>query len=148
MCVTTHATTILRDLESIAFPNQNPPKRATNPTSNTLSTSTVNHFIRCQHRKLEKIPILTYFEHPDGLLGEYQTSSSALANSDSSNRLTSAVPMVDETNLAWLRLHPPQEPRVDAGSPPSQEPKGEGKVDLIMDTTTMVDQSPQVSGKL
>ena len=146
-CVTTDITTVLHDLESIASPNQNLPKRATNPTSNAPSTSTVNHFIRCQHQKrLEKIPIMTYFEHPDGLLGEYQASSSAPANSDLSNRLTSAVPMADETNSAWLRLPLSQEPRVDAGSPPSQEPKG--KVELVMDTTAMVDQGPQVSGKL
>ena len=50
-------TTVLRDLESIASPNLNLQKRVTNSASNIPSTSTVNHFIRRQHRKLlEKIP--------------------------------------------------------------------------------------------
>ena len=88
-----------------------------------------------------------YSEHLSSPVGKYQVSSLALANSDSLNRLTSAVQMADETDLAWLGLPPPpRELRVDAGSPLSQEPGG--KVELVTDTTPMVDQSPQVSGKL
>ena len=102
-------TIALRDFESIASPNQNLQKCATNPTNNTLSASTVNHFIRRQRRKpLEDIPILTHSEHPNSPVGKYQASLSALANSDSSNRLTSVVPMADETDLAWLRLPLPR----------------------------------------
>ena len=98
-------TIVLRDLESIASPNPNVQKRTTNSPSNTPSTSTVNHFIRCQHRKLlEKIPILTYSDHPNSPAGNCQVSFSALANSDSLNGLTSAVLMADETDLAWPRL--------------------------------------------
>ena len=44
-------TTVLRDPESIASPNLNLQKRATNSARNIPSTSTVNHFIRRQHRK-------------------------------------------------------------------------------------------------
>ena len=54
--------------------------------------------------------------------------------------------MADETDLAWLMLPaPPQEPKVDAESPLSQEPKG--KVELVTDSAQMVDQNPQTSGK-
>ena len=141
-------TTVLRDLEFTASPNPNPPKRAANSTNDIPSTSTVNHFIRRQHRKLlGKIPVLTYFEHPNSQVGKYQVSLLALANSDSSNRLTLTVPMADEIDLAWLMLPaPPQEPRVDVGFPLSQEPKG--NVELAMDTMQMVDQNPQITRKL
>ena len=40
------------------------------------------------------------YPHPNGPVGKYQVSLSALANSDSLNRFTSAVPIFDETNLA------------------------------------------------
>ena len=137
-------TIVLHDLESIASPNSSLQKCATNPTTNTPSTSAINH--RRQHRKLlGRIPVLACSEHPNSPVGGYQASSSAPANSDLSNRLTSAVPMADETNSAWLRLPPSQEPRVDAGSSPSQEPKG--KMEPVTDTTPMVDQGSQVSGK-
>ena len=141
-------TTVLRDLEFTASPNPNLSKRATNSTNDIPPTSTVNHFIRRQHRKLlGKIAILTYFEHPNSQVGKYQVSLSALANSDSLNRLTLTVPVADEIDLAWLMLPvPPQEPGVDVGFPLSQEPKG--NMELATDTLQMVDQNPQVTGKL
>ncbi|KAF9650350.1 hypothetical protein BDM02DRAFT_3076107, partial [Thelephora ganbajun] len=102
-------TSVLRDLESIASPNPNIPKRVRNSsfpnlTNDTSPISTVNHFIRRQHRKLlGKIPILTYLKHPNSPVGKYQVSLSPLARSDSLVALTSAVPMADEADLAWLR---------------------------------------------
>ena len=123
-------TSVLRDLEAIASPNPNLPKRARNPslqsaTNSTPSTSTVNRFIRRQHRKLlGKIPILTYFKHPNSPTGKYQVSLSPLTNSGSLAGLTSAVPMADEADLAWLRLPPPpQELKVEMESTPPHEPK-------------------------
>ena len=74
-------TTVLRDLEFTASPNPNLSKRAAKSTNDIPSTSIVNHFIRRQYRKLlGKIPILTYFEHPNSQVGKYQVSLSALAN--------------------------------------------------------------------
>ena len=67
-----------RDLESIASPNPNVPKRATNPslpnqTNNIPPPSTANRLIRRQHRKLlGKILILTYFKRPNNPVGRYQ----------------------------------------------------------------------------
>ena len=112
-------TTVLRDLEAIAFPNPNVRKRATN---DPLSTPTVNHFIRRQHRKLlGKIPILTYYKHPSSPTGKYEVSLSPLADSRLLKRLTSAVPMADEADLAWLRLPPPpQEPKVETEYKPQR----------------------------
>ena len=128
-------TSVLSDLESIASPNPNVPKHATspplpNPTNNTPPTSKINRFIRRQHRKLlGKIPILTYFKHPTNPVGKYEVSLSPLVG------LTSAIPMADEADLAWLRLPPPpRESRVELESPLSQEPKA--------------DQNPRVYGKL
>ena len=112
-------TSVLRDLEAIAFPNPNIPKRARDPplqgaTNTALPISTVNRFIRRQHRKLlGKVPILTYFKHPNSPIGKYEVSLSPLVYSDSLAMLTSTVPMADEADLAWLRLPPPpQEPKV------------------------------------
>ena len=123
-------TSVLRDLEAIASPNPNLPKRPSNPplqsaTGSTPSTSTANRFIRRQHRKiLGKIPILTYFKHPDSPTGKYEVSLSPLAYSGFLTRLTSAVPMADEADLAWLRLPPPpREPKVAMEPTPSQEPE-------------------------
>ena len=126
-------TSVLSDLESIASPNPNIPKHAANPTNNTPFASTVNRFIRRQHRKLlRKIPILTYLKHPNNPAGKYEVSLSPLTSSVGA---TSAAPMADEADLAWLRLPPPpQEPRVELESQPSQEPKA--------------DQNPRVYGKL
>ena len=134
-------TSVLRDLESIASPNPNVPKRNTNPslpnpTNYALPTSTVNRFIRRQHRKLlRKIPILTYFKHPKSPVGKYEVSLSPLASSGLLVELTSNVPMADEADLAWLRLPPPSpKPVVKLESPPSQEPK--------------VDRNPRPYGEL
>jgi len=139
-------TSVLHDLEAIASPNPNLPKRATSPslphstTNNTSSTPTVNHFIRRQHRKLlGKIPILTYSKRPNSPMGQYEVSLSPFVCSESSTGLTSAVPMADEADLAWLRLPPPpQEPRVELDSTLSQKPEAKSKPD----------QNPRVDGKL
>ena len=116
-------TSVLSDLESIVSPN---------PTNNTPFISTVNRFIRRQHRKLlGKIPILTYSKLPNSRVGKYEVSLSPLAHSGSLVGLSSTVPMADEADLAWLRLPPPP---VELESPLSQEPKE--------------DQNPGVHGKL
>jgi len=146
-------TSVLCDLEAIASPNPNHPKRTRDPslhsaTNGILSISTVNRFIRRQHRKLlGKIPILTYSKHPNWPTGKYEVSLSPLANSGSLVRLTSAVPMADEADLAWLRLPPPppQEPKVEMESTPSQEPKV--NVELTM-KKPKPDRNPRVGGKL
>ena len=123
-------SSILCDLESIASPNPNVPKHTANPslpnpTHNIPPTPTVNRFIRRQHRKLlGKIPILTYFKHPNSPVGKYHVSLSPFGYSDSLTELASVVPMADEADLAWLRLPPPpRKPEIGPTSMPSQEPK-------------------------
>ena len=142
-------TSVLRDLEAIASPNPNLPKRTSHPplqnaTNSTPSTSIANRFIRRQHRKLlGKIPILTYSKHPDSPSGKYQVSLSPLAHSGFLTRLTSAVPMADEADLAWLRLPPPpQEPNVVMEPTPSQEP--EVKMEPMAKEKPKPDKNPQV----
>ena len=142
-------TSVLRDLESIASPNPNIQKHATNPTfpnstNNTPSTSTVNRFIRRQHQKLlGRIPILTYLKHPNSPVGKYEVSLSPLASSSLLTGLTLTVPMADEADLAWLRLPPPPlEPGVDLESPLSQEPKMP-----MADRKPEVDQDPRAYEK-
>ena len=120
-------TSVLRDLEDLASPNPNTQKRVIDPAlpgPRCNPTSTVNHFIRRQHRKiLAKIPILTYFKHPKSRIDKYQVSLSPLAHLGSSNGSTSAASMADEADLAWLRL--PKKPNVDLKSTSPQEPKVE-----------------------
>ena len=146
-------TSVLRDLEAIASPNPNLPKRTSNSplqsaTDSTSSTSTANKFIRRQHRKLlGKIPILTYFRHPDSPTGKYQVSLSPLAYSSFLTRLTSAVPMADEADLAWLRLPPPpREQKIQMESTPSQKP--EVKMEPMTKEKPKLDQNPRVDRKL
>jgi hypothetical protein len=132
-------TSVFSDLESIASPNPNLLKRATNQTNNTQSTSTLNYFIRRQHRKLlAKIPILTYFQRPGSPSGKYQVSLSPLASSGSLTRLTSTVPMADEADLAWLRLPPPRDPKMGPESSPSQVPEVKAEVKSKMDRSPRV----------
>ena len=132
-------TSVLSDLESIASPNPNLPRRAANQTNNAQSTSTLNHFIRRQHRKLlAKIPIMSYFQRPGSPSGKYQVSLSPLASSGSLARLTSTVPMADEADLAWLRLPPPREPKMGPESSPSQVPEVKAEV------KSKTDRSPRV----
>jgi len=65
---------------------------------------------------------MAYFKRPHSPVGKYEVSLSPLAYSDSLARLTSAVPMADEADLAWLRLPPPpQEPRIELDSALSQK---------------------------
>lgn len=138
-------TSVLRDLEFIASPNPNVPKRTENlslpnRTNDTSPTSTVNRFIRRQHRKLlGKIPIITYFKHPNSPVGRYQVSLSPLVHSGPATRLASAVPTADDADLAWLRLPPPpQEPTVKLESPPSQDFKA--KANEMENTKPEADQ--------
>ena len=145
-------TSVLRDLEAIASPNPNLPKRTSNPplrgaTNSTPSTFAANHFIRRQHRKLlRKIPILTYSKHPNSPTGKYEVSLSPLAYSGFLPRLTSAVPMADEADLAWLRLPPPpREPKVEMESTPSQEP--EVKMEPMTKEKPKPDRNPRVDKK-
>jgi len=145
-------TSVFRDLELVASPNPNPPKRASdpslpNPANNTLPTPTVNRFIRRQHRKLlRKIPILTYLRHPKSPVGKYQVSLSPLAYSRSLIGLTSTVPMADEADLAWLRLPPPpREPGVEPEPQPS--PVSKVKVKPMAETKQGVDKNTKVSRK-
>ena len=127
-------TSVLRDLEAIASPNPSIRKRGIDPTSPNSAkdspASTVNRFIRRQHRKiLAKIPVLTFTTNPNSPVGKYQVSLSPLAHSDVLTRLTSAVPMADEADLAWLRLPPPlQKPKPQLESVPSSEPKSKAEV--------------------
>ena len=143
-------TSVLRDLEAIASPTLNAPKRATDsthrdPTSNPPTTFAVNRFIRRQHRKiLAKIPILTYLKRPNDSTGKYKVSLSPLACSD---KLTSAVPMADEADLAWLRLPPlPQELKVDRGPTPLQE--RQMKTKPVVETKSNSNQSPRADRTL
>lgn len=131
-------TSVFRDLEAIASPNLDIQKRVVGsalpipPSSITsvhIRTSTpttkVNRFIRRQHQKiLARIPILTYLEHPNDPIGKYQVSLSPLAHlGSSSNKLSSAVAMADEADLAWLRLPPlPTKPNIS----PRRRLAGEG----------------------
>ena len=139
-------TSILRDLESIASPSPNIPRRAMNPPlpNNASSTPTVNHFIRRQHRKLlREIPILTYFEHPDSPAGKYQVSLSPLAP-PSLPGLVPTIPMADEADLAWLNLPPPcpRKPGVEQQHPTS---RGPGVREVAMaDAKPKVHQIPRV----
>lgn len=148
-------TSVLRDLETIASPSSNIQKRAIDPALSdppyniacapiSTPTCTVNHFIRRQHRKiLANIPILTYSKHLKNPIGKYQVSLSPLAHSGPPTRLTSAVPMADEADLAWLRLPPPTDNlKVHPKSTPSQEPNVEAK--SAGETTTEMNQNPRV----
>jgi len=144
-------TSVLHDLEAIASPNPNLPKHTRNPvlrnpTDTDPSSSTVNRFIRRQHRKLlRKIPILTYSKHPLSPVGKYQVSLSPLAYSGSPIMLTSAVPMADEADLAWLRLPPPPpESILVMKSIPSQGPE----MNSVAEKNPKLDQHPQVDEKL
>lgn len=136
-------TSVLRDLESIASPGPNIPKHAANPS---FHTSTVNRFIRRQHRKLlGNIPILTYSKHPNSPVGKYGVSLSPLACSRLVD-LTSTVPMADEADLAWLRLPPPlQKPRVELDSPPSRETKSDRNPPVYRGSKHAAHQWPQRS---
>lgn len=146
-------TSVFRDLEAIASPIPNAQKGAVDPTHrdpahNTPSASTLNRFIRRQHRKiLAKIPILTYSKPPNTPTGNYQVSLSPLAYSDTLVRLTSAVPMADEADLAWLRLPPPpQELKVDRESTPLQ--KLQVKAKARVETEPELDQCSRAEGTL
>jgi hypothetical protein len=62
-------------------------------------------------------------------------------------RLTSAVPMADDADLAWLRLPPPpRESKKELESSLSQQP--EVKVEPMAEAKPNVDRNPRVYGKL
>ena len=135
-------TTVLQDLEAIASPNPNIKNQPLqSPTNDPISASTVNRFIRRQHRKLlRKIPILTYYKHPSSPAGKYEVSLSPLAESSLLRRLTSTAPMADEADLAWLRLPPPQKPEPQQGSTAEAKPMAEKQEP---DRDPQVDEKPE-----
>ena len=133
-------TSVLRDLELVASPNLNSLKSTVEPTlpDPARHMTAVNRFIRRQHRKiLTEIPILTDSKPPNCPTGRYQVSPSPLACSDV---LTSAVPMADEADLAWLRLPPPSQTKGGPG------PKA--KVKSMVGTKSKLDsnRNPKVDG--